>query len=222
MPQGVFTSQGNNLIGKTDGSSGWVGSDLTGTIASRSTPCWHRWATTAARPRPWPCCPAARPSTPASDAHIPRRHHRPARPAPRRQRHRRHRRLREPGLHPHASSPAAPRRRSTIGTAFANPLAVTVTANNPIEPVDGGVVSFIANRACHWCLGDLRGPLGRHRQRLRPPSPPRPTTSTAATPSSRPPSGSSRRSFRSDQHRPVFAQLVVNTTSDRSPRGRAS
>ncbi len=30
---GTFTSQGNNLIGKTDGSSGWAGSDLTGTIA---------------------------------------------------------------------------------------------------------------------------------------------------------------------------------------------
>ena len=28
---GTFTSQGNNLIGETDGSSGWVGSDLTGT-----------------------------------------------------------------------------------------------------------------------------------------------------------------------------------------------
>ena len=35
----------------------------------------------------------------------------------------------------------------TIGTAFANPLAVTVTANNPVEPVDGGVVSFVANPA---------------------------------------------------------------------------
>jgi CSLREA domain-containing protein len=31
---------------------------------------------------------------------------------------------------------------ATIGTAFANPLAVTVTANNSVEPVDGGSVSF--------------------------------------------------------------------------------
>src|SRR5262249_58627235 len=30
-------------------------------------------------------------------------------------------------------------------TPFPNPLAVTVTANNPIEPVDGGVVSFVGN-----------------------------------------------------------------------------
>ena len=28
------------------------------------------------------------------------------------------------------------------GAAFANPLAVTVTANDPVEPVDGGVVNF--------------------------------------------------------------------------------
>ena len=29
-----------------------------------------------------------------------------------------------------------------VGTALANPLAVTVSANNPVEPVDGGIVSF--------------------------------------------------------------------------------
>ena len=35
---GTFASQGNNLIGETDGSSGWVGSDLTGTIAQPLNP----------------------------------------------------------------------------------------------------------------------------------------------------------------------------------------
>jgi hypothetical protein len=34
---------------------------------------------------------------------------------------------------------------SNIETPFAYPLAVTVVANNPLEPVDGGVVSFVAN-----------------------------------------------------------------------------
>ena len=34
---------------------------------------------------------------------------------------------------------------ANIGTPFANPLAVSVTANNPIEPVDGGVVNFVGN-----------------------------------------------------------------------------
>ena len=35
---GTFASQGHNLIGGTDGSSGWVGSDLTGTIAEPLDP----------------------------------------------------------------------------------------------------------------------------------------------------------------------------------------
>ncbi len=36
-PQSV-TSQGNNLIGKTDGSTGWVGADLTGAVAAPLNP----------------------------------------------------------------------------------------------------------------------------------------------------------------------------------------
>ncbi len=35
---GTFTSDGYNLIGKTDGSTGWVGTDLTGTVASPLNP----------------------------------------------------------------------------------------------------------------------------------------------------------------------------------------
>jgi hypothetical protein len=35
---GTVASQGNNLIGQTDGSSGWVGSDLTGTVAAPLNP----------------------------------------------------------------------------------------------------------------------------------------------------------------------------------------
>ena len=34
--------------------------------------------------------------------------------------------------------------QTTDGTAFANPLAVVVTANNPLEPVAGGTVTFTA------------------------------------------------------------------------------
>ena len=34
--------------------------------------------------------------------------------------------------------------QTTAGTAFANPLAVVVTAKNPIEPVAGGTVTFTA------------------------------------------------------------------------------
>src|SRR5262249_59156527 len=35
---------------------------------------------------------------------------------------------------------------SKIGPPFASPLAVSGTANTPIEPVDGGVVNFVADR----------------------------------------------------------------------------
>ena len=35
---GTFASQGHNLIGKTDGSTGWVSSDLTGTVAQPLDP----------------------------------------------------------------------------------------------------------------------------------------------------------------------------------------
>ncbi len=33
--------------------------------------------------------------------------------------------------------------QSNIGEAFSSPLAVSVTANNPLEPVDGGAVTFV-------------------------------------------------------------------------------
>ena len=40
---------------------------------------------------------------------------------------------------------------TAIGTAFANPLVVTVVANNEVEPVYGGVLTF---NAPHRPLGD--------------------------------------------------------------------
>ena len=88
---------------------------------------------------------------------------RPARPGPGRRR--RHRRLREPGLYRHASSVGSTPQTASIGTAFANPLAVSVTANNPVEPVNGGVVTFVANPASNGASAVLLDPLGRHRQR---------------------------------------------------------
>ena len=54
---------------------------------------------------------------------------------------------------------------AAIGAAFANPLAVVVTANNPVEPVDGGVVGFVAEPGGRWRLGDSAGVVGRHRRR---------------------------------------------------------
>ena len=45
--------------------------------------------------------------------------------------------------------PGSTPQTSHIGTAFANPLAVSVTANNPVEPVNGGVVTFVAHPAAN-------------------------------------------------------------------------
>ena len=132
--------------------------------------------------RPWPCCPAARPSTPVPAArNIPATDQRG---------------VARVGavdigafesqgftLTPVAGSTP---QTSDIGTAFANPLAVTVTANNPIEPVDGGVVTFVANPV-QWRLGDLSRPLGRHRRRPGRRHRRAQQRRWAVTPSSRPP-----------------------------------
>jgi hypothetical protein len=45
-----------------------------------------------------------------------------------------------------APVPGGTPQTASIGTSFANPLAVTVKAKNSVEPVDGGVVSFVAGR----------------------------------------------------------------------------
>ena len=115
---------------------------------------------------------------------------------------------------PSRPSPAAPRRLATIGTAFANPLAVTVTANNPVEPVDGGVVSFVANPRGQRRHGDLLWPPRPSSPAARPPSPPRPTTSIGSYTVVASAAGSSAVSFALTNTGPVFASLVVNTTSD--------
>ena len=63
---GTVVSKGNNLVGKTDGSSGWVGSDLTGTIASPLDPLLAPLGNYGGPTQTMPCCPAARPSTRAA------------------------------------------------------------------------------------------------------------------------------------------------------------
>ncbi len=43
-----------------------------------------------------------------------------------------------------AAAPGTVPQQTTDGTAFTNPLEIIVTANNPVEPVDGGMVTFTA------------------------------------------------------------------------------
>ena len=81
MPSEPSPPRGNNLIGKTDGSTGWVNSDLTGTIAKPLNPLLAPLGNYGGPTQTWPCCPAAPPSA-ADQADYPGtdfRHHRPAR-----------------------------------------------------------------------------------------------------------------------------------------------
>ena len=73
---------------------------------------------------------------------------------------------------------------ATVATAFANPLAVTVTANNTTQftnPVAGGVVTYTGpnSGARHRSPTPVRP---RSVPTARPASRPRPTRSPAATP----------------------------------------
>ena len=55
-----------------------------------------------------------------------------------------------------AVAPGSTPQTADIGTAFAHPLAVSVTANNPIEPVDGGGgISFVAHPAANGATAIL-------------------------------------------------------------------
>ncbi len=100
---------------------------------------------------------------------------------------------------------------SKIGTPFA-PLAVTVTANNPIEPVNGGVVSFVANRVS-GATAILSAPsaviAGGQAAVIAEPNNAVGSYTVVASAG-----GSFTGSFALTNAGPVFTSLVVNTTSD--------
>ena len=142
MSIGTFTSLGNNLIGETDGSSGWVGSDLTGTVAAPLNPLLAPLGNYGGPTQTM----ALLPGSPAIDAG----NNSPSFPA--------------------ASPPTSaawPRivndvvdigafessgftekvisgspQSAVVGAAFDEAIEVMFTANNPIEPVAGGIVTF--------------------------------------------------------------------------------
>jgi hypothetical protein len=137
---GVFTSEGNNLVGQTDRSSGWVASDLTGTSADPLNPvlaALSDYGGTTQTMALLPGSPAI--NAGASGADIPATDQRGLG------------RVGVVDIGAFESQgfmltvvPGSTPQTATIGTAFANPLAVNLTANNAIEPVDGGLVSFVA------------------------------------------------------------------------------
>ena len=102
---------------------------------------------------------------------------------------------------------------SNIGTAFANPLAVSVTANNPVEPVNGGVVTFVANAAANGATAfflPASSAVIAGGQAAVTAAPNNMDGSYQVTASA---SGSSPVTFNLTNTGPVFAHLIVNTTS---------
>src|SRR5262249_3472859 len=102
--------------------------------------------------------------------------------------------------------------KAAIGAAFADPLAVAVTANNPVEPVDGGVVRVGADPAADGAsailpatsaviAGGQAGVVGG------PDDVDGSYTVTASGP------GLAPASFDLTNTGPVFTRLIVNATS---------
>ncbi len=205
------TSLGNNLIGNASDSSGWISSDLTG-VNALLAPLGNYGGPTQTM--------ALLPGSPAIDAGnntlIPAGVTTDQRGLPRIVNS-----IVDIGafesqgftLTPVAGSTP---QSATIGTPFANPLAVTLRANNPVEPVDGdGVsvsVSFVAQPAANGATALLQAPSaviagGQAAIIAEPNNAVGSYTVVASAP------GLSPVSFALTNTGPVFTSLIVNTTS---------
>ena len=138
---GTFASQGNNLIGETDGSSGWVSSDLTGTIAMPLDPLLAPLGNYGGPTQTMALLPGSPAIDAGSNALIPAGVTTDQRGCPR---------IINSVVDIGAFESSGFTITVTSGsgqstgvlTAFPAPLVVTVTANNPSEPVAGGLVTF--------------------------------------------------------------------------------
>jgi hypothetical protein len=141
---GSFTSLGHNLIGVTNSSSGWIGSDLTGTSLEPLNPLLTPLGAFGGPTQTM----ALLPGSPAIDAGT-------SGDAPATDQRGLGRigavdigAFESQGFTLRAVVGSTPQ-SANIGTSFAKALAVTVTANNPIEPVNGGVVTFVPQPAAN-------------------------------------------------------------------------
>ena len=139
---GTIASQGNNLIGETDGSSGWVGSDLTGTIARPLDPLLAPLGNYGGPTQTMALLPGSPAIDAGNNALIPAGITTDQRGLPR---------IvnssvdigafESTGFNIAVTSGSG--QSTSILTAFPAPLVVTVTAKNPNEPVAGGLVTFL-------------------------------------------------------------------------------
>ena len=108
--------------------------------------------------------------------------------------------------------PGSTPQAAQIGTPFAHPLAVSVAAVNPAEPVNGGVLAFVGQPAAGGATALLSAPSavisgGQAAVTAAPNNVDGSYNVVASTP------GFSA-AFQLTNSGPVFASLVVNTTSD--------
>jgi CSLREA domain-containing protein len=147
---GTINSAGHNLVGAADWSSGWVGSDLTGTASLPLKPLLAPLGNYGGPTKTMPLLPGspainagASNGAPATD-----------------QRGKGRVGAVDIGAFESQGFTLTPVAVSTpqatlVGTAFANALTVTVKANNPIEPVNGGVIRFAAIPASNGASATL-------------------------------------------------------------------
>ena len=140
---GSVASQGNNLIGETDGSTGWVGSDLTGTIAPPLNPLLAPLGNYGGPTQTMALLPGSPAIDAGNNALIPAGVTTDQRGLPRIVNG-----IVDIGAFESSgftiAAVSGSGQSTGVLTAFPNPLVVTVTANNPSEPVAGGVVTIIA------------------------------------------------------------------------------
>jgi hypothetical protein len=143
---GAVTSLGHNLVGATDGSSGWVGSDLTGSAAAPLNPLLAPLGNYGGPTQTMPLLPGSPALDAGDNALLPAGHTTDQRGLPRAVGGAVDIGAFESQGFTVTLAPGSAPQSAAIGTTF-NPLALGVTANNPVEPVDGGVVRFVARPA---------------------------------------------------------------------------
>jgi hypothetical protein len=138
---GAVTSQGNNMIGASDGSSGWVSSDLTGTSAQPLNPLLATLGNYGGRTQTMALLPGSPAIDAGNNALVP-----PGVTSDQRGLPRIVNGVVDIGAFESSGftiSVASGSGQSTgVLAAFPAPLVVTVTANNPIEPLSLGLVRF--------------------------------------------------------------------------------